>query len=115
MYYGYKHKYKFRNKVIINGINAKHTKKVKNGKEYNYYYVKGNPYINESKLVEFVNKQLKIQEEKRKEKITEQVSDLAYELAIGSITKIEFDKKYSNIYACNNAIDYQNWKIYIKA
>lgn len=115
MHYGYKHKYKFRNKVIINGVNAKHTKKIKNGKEYNYYYVKGSPYVNEAKIVEFVNNQLKLQEEKRKEKITEQVSDLAYELAIGSITKIEFDKKYSNIYACNNSIDYPNWKIYIKA
>lgn len=65
--------------------------------------------------MEFVNNQVKLQEEKRKEKITEQVSDLAYELAIGSINKNEFDKKYSNIYACNNAIDYQNWKIHVKA
>lgn len=114
-HYGYKHKYKFRNKVIINGVNAKHTKKIKNGKEYNYYYVKGSPYVNEKDLEVFVNNKIKLEQEKRKKKITEQISDLAYELAIGSISKNEFDKKYSNIYSTNNTIDLSNMKIRVNA
>ncbi len=61
-HYGYKHVYKFRNKIWINGKPARHQKN-KNGKEYNYYYIKNLPYINEKYIEEFM--ETKYREEKK--------------------------------------------------
>lgn len=97
-HYGFKHKYYFRNKVFINGKSAKHQKRQKkNGKEYNYYYIKGSPYINEKELEELV--QLKADENYKQQlnRRKDFISDLGYELSIGSISKSEFDKKYRKI------------------
>lgn len=115
LHYGYKHEYKFRNKVFINGKNAKHTKKTKKGKVYNYYYIKGSPYINEKDIEEFVAKQMKIEEEKREKKISGLISDAAYELAIGGITKKEFDNKYKTILQNDSRTKWSEKKIYVKA
>ncbi len=55
--------YKFRNKIRINGKPVRHQKKNKGGKEYNYYYIKNLPYINEKYIEEFIESKYK--EEKK--------------------------------------------------
>lgn len=107
VHFGYKYQYKFRNKVIINGQNAKHMRKIKNGKEYNYYFVTGCPYINEKDIEDFLKRNGKKDIDKRIKKREELVSDLSYELAIGTISKCQFDIKYDLIkkkYAIKNIV-----------
>ncbi len=115
VHFGYKYQYKFRNKIIINGQNARHMRKVKNGKEYNYYFVTGSPYINENDIEAFLKRNSKKDVEKRIKKREVLVSDLSHELAIGTISKKQFDIKYNLIkekYAIKNIV-YE--RIYIEA
>ncbi len=115
VHFGYKYQYKFRNKIIINGQNARHMRKVKNGKEYNYYFITGSPYINENDIEAFLKRNSKKDVEKRIKKREKLVSDLSHELAIGTISKWQFDIKYNLIkekYAIKNIV-YE--RIYIEA
>ncbi len=97
-HYGFKHNYKFRNKVIIDGQNAKHQKqRKKNGKVYNYYYVIGGTYVNENTLKNLISIKAKEEYEKQMGRVENLIKDLVYDLSIGSITKKEFDIKYKKI------------------
>lgn len=113
-HYGFKHDYKFRNKIIIDGQNAKHQKqKKKSGKVYNYYYVDGGTYINENDIIDLINLKAKEEYEQQVGKIEKLIKDLAYDLSIGSITKEEFDYKYKRIMEKNEIKKFQFKHIFV--
>lgn len=60
-------------------------------------------------------RQMDKDEERREQKISGLISDLAHELAIGSITKKEFDSKYKTILKNDSRTKWNEKKIYVKA